>query len=855
MRRAPWILSIACAADAWAQPPPAQGMRPPPDRASTDGVPRLPATRAAQAPAIDGKLDDAVWQAATAEDRFVQKSPKGGEPPSEGTTMRVLYDDDALYVAFDCAQQRAPVVARLARRDRPVESDSVTISVDTRRDGTSAFEFSVNAAGTVSDGIRFDDTKLSTDWDEVWEARTARTARGWSAELRIPLRILRFDALDEQEWGFQARRYISTRQETIEWSHIPLTTAGEVSHYGRLGNLKQLAPGRRLELRPFVVARGSWADLSRDAALDGGLSAGLDLRVHATQNLTLDAAFYPDFAQAESDPSVLNLATFETEYPETRAFFIAGFDVFQTPAPLLYSRRIGLAPQAPAVRDGEIAAAPAPTKIYAAGKLAGTLGSRVTVGALAAVTGRNDVDVQAAAPETSASRLAAPTAAQEALRLRLALGQNAYLGAFGTAVNRFEPVSAYPATGDPAQPAMVLCPDGAVRARGQRCFHDAYVAGLDGRWRSPSGAYAFSAQGMVSAISGGPARRMLDGTVIGPGDLGSGGQLELAKEGGNVLAGVALEARSRALDFNDLGYMRRQNHLYTTAYLKYRTIDPLAHVLEASISANVFDHRDLDLLNLLTGYTVRTDWKLDSFWTLAAEAYVIPRYFDDRQIGTGAALERSDHLGLDLHVRSDPRRWLSAGIDSEMHRHANGAYAAVNGSLVAHALPQLELELLPQIIYAAGEPHYVGPGQAPDLLLFGKQDARSVATTLRVNYTFTPRLSLQFYSQLFLAAEHYPSFLSYRVDPAVPRPRIHLEDLVPAAPPGNNPDIEQTTLQINAVLRWEPWLGSTLFLVFTRGHSPEHVVLPGERAGLHPSALRTGPGLDALLLKFVYWLG
>lgn len=855
------MLSIACAADAaWAQPPPleAEARRPPPERALAGGVPRLPAARAARAPVIDGKLDDVVWQAATAEDRFVQKSPKGGGPPSEATTMRVLYDDDALYVAFDCTQQHAPVVARLARRDRAVESDSVTISIDTRRDGTSAFEFSVNAAGTVSDGIRFDDTKLSTDWDEIWEARTVRTERGWSAEFRIPLRSLRFDALEEQEWGFQARRYISMLQETLEWSHIPLTTAGEVSHYGRLGNLRKLTPGRRLELRPFVVARGSWVDLARDSDPGGGLSAGLDLRVHLAQNLwqnlTLDAAFYPDFAQAESDPSVLNLATFETEYPETRAFFIAGFDVFQTLVPLLYSRRVGLAPAAPAVRDGETAATPTPTRIYAAGKLAGTLGSRVTVGALAAITGRNDVDVQSAAPEKS-SRLAAPTAAQEALRLRMALGQNAYLGVFGTAVNRFEPVSAYPATGDPAQPAMVLCPGGAVRARGQRCFHDAYVAGLDGRWRSASGAYAFSAQGLVSAISGGPARQMLDGTVIGPGDRGSGGQLDLAKEGGNVLAGVAIEARSRHLDFNDLGYMRRQNHLYTTAYLKYRMIDPLSHVLEASVSANVFDHRDLDLLNLLTGYTVRTDWKLDSFWTLAAEVYVVPRYFDDRQIGTGAALERSDHLGLDLHVRSDPRRWLSVGMDSEMHRHSNGSYAAVNGSLVAHALPQLELELLPQIIYAAGEPRYVGPGESPDLLLFGRQDARSVATTLRVNYTFTPRLSLQFYSQLFLAAEHYPTFLSYRVDPAAPRPRIHLEDLVPAAPPGDNPDIEQTTLQINAVLRWEPRPGSTLFLVFTRGHSPEHVLAPGESAGLHPSALRTGPGRDALLLKFVYWLG
>jgi hypothetical protein len=855
IRRTAWILSILCAGvgPAQAQQPPVEDQSAP-DRALDVAAPRLSATRTTQAPTIDGKLGDAVWQAASVARRFVQKSPRGGRPPSERTTMRVLYDDDALYVAFDCEQQRAQVVARLARRDHPVESDFVAISIDSRRDGTSAFEFSVNAAGALSDGIRFDDTKLSNDWDEVWEAGTARTERGWSAEFRIPLRILRFAAVEDQEWGFQARRYISMLQETIEWSHIPLTTAGEVSHYGRLGDLKNLAPGGRLELRPFVVARSSWVDLAQDSKLGAGLSAGLDLRIHLTQTLTLDAAFFPDFAQAEADPSVLNLSTFENEYPETRAFFIAGFDVFQSPVPLLYSRRIGLAPQTPDVREGETAAPAKPTKIYAASKLVGTLGSRLTIGALAAVTGRNDVDVQSTEPEMSSSRLAAPLAAQEALRLRVALGQNAHIGLFGTAVNRFEPVSEYPAIGDPEQPAMVLCAGGAVRAPRQRCFHDAYVAGLDGRWRSPSGAYAFSAQAVASAISAGPARQMLDGTVIGHGDLGSGGKLDLAKEGGNVLAGVGFEGRSRHLDFGDLGFMDRQNHLYSTAHLGYRMIDPLPHVLETSVTVSVFDHRDLALMNILHGYAVRTDWKLDSFWSFAAEAYAVPRYFDDRQIGTGAALERAHHVGLDLHVRSDPRRWISVGLDGELQRNSNGAYDTLNGSLIAHPLPQLELELIPQIIYAAGEPHYVGTGESSDVLLFGKQDARSFSTTLRVNYTFRPRLSLQFYSQLFLSAEHYPAFLSYVVTPDQ-LPRIHLEDLKAAGPPSDNPDTELTSLQVNAVLRWEPLPGSTVFLIFTRSHSPETVLIPGARPGLHPSALRTGPGLDELLLKFVYWLG
>jgi uncharacterized protein DUF5916/cellulose/xylan binding protein with CBM9 domain len=829
-----------------------------PEHDSSDrgtGVPRLPAMRTSHAPVIDGRLDDTVWQSAVAEQRFVQKSPHDGAPPSESTTVRVLYDDEALFVAFDCVQDHTPVVARLARRDRSVESDFVAISIDTRRDGTSAFEFTVNAAGSMIDGIRFDDTQLSTDWDEIWEARTARTERGWSAELRIPLRILRFDTLEDQDWGFQARRYISMRQETIEWSHIPRTTAGEVSHYGRLSNLKRLAAGGRLELWPFAVVHARWTDLAPDARPGAGLAAGLDLRVHLTQNATLDAAVYPDFAQAESDPSVLNLATFEHQFPETRAFFIAGFDVFQTPIQLLYSRRIGLAPPPPAVRDGEIADPPEPSVIYATGKLVGSLGSRVTIGALAAITGRNEVDVRSPASDASSSRLAAPVTAAEALRLRVPIGSNAHVGVFGTAVDRFEPVSAYPATGDPAARGTVLCPDGAVRASGQRCFHDAYVAGLDGRWRSDSGSYALSGQGVVSRLAGGPPRQMLDGTVIAPGDAGAGIKLEAAKEGGNVLADLRFEGRSRRLDFNDLGFMDRQNHLYTTATLGYRLIDPLPSVLETSVTFTFFDHRNLDLLNILQGYALRTDWKLDSFWSLAAESYVVPRYFDDRQIGTGAALQRAASLGLDLHLRSDPRRWLTVGIDTESQRHTNGSYATFNGSLLAHVLPELELELGPQLIYSAGEPHFVASDSSPGALIFGRQDARAASATVRASYTFTPRLSLQVYAQLFLAAEGYTAFTAYAVDPARPRPRIYLEDLAPSTPPATSPDTEEATLQINAVLRWEALPGSTLFLVFIRGQSPARMLAPGEHAMLQPSALGDGPGLDQLLVKWVYWLG
>src|SRR5262249_39304020 len=155
-------------------------------------APHLAAKRANMPPRIDGKLDDAAWTHAASSDAFTQKRPDEGKPPSERTTIRVLYDDDAVYVGIDCEQLRSRRVARLTRRDREIETDWVSVAFDTRGEGKSAFEFSVTAAGSLLDGIHYNDTEFSRDWDENWEGRVATTARGWSAEIRIPLRILRF---------------------------------------------------------------------------------------------------------------------------------------------------------------------------------------------------------------------------------------------------------------------------------------------------------------------------------------------------------------------------------------------------------------------------------------------------------------------------------------------------------------------------------------------------------------------------------------------------------------------------------------------------------------------------------------
>ncbi len=829
-------------------------------------APHLHATAITRAPVLDGRLDDAVWAQAEPTEAFTQKIPNEGRAPSERTTLRVLYDRDALYFGFDCEQRNAPVIRRLTRRDRQLEADWVEVDIDSRHDGTSAFGFQVNAAGVLLDGIRFNDTDVTLDWDENWDARVAvrKSGDGWSAEIRIPLRILRFDAAAEQSWGLQARRYVSAKQETDEWSFIARDVAGEVSHYGTLDGLRRVRNQSPIELRPFVLGRVRRRDAATGMLASGwdyGGSLGLDVKWHVTQNLTLDATFNPDFAQVEADTLVLNLSTYEVYYPEKRPFFLEGIDTFATPIQVLYTRRIGRVSPTPSLRTGapfaeQLVDVPDPSTIYGAAKLTGNLGNRWTVGLLSVLTAPNRVLAQTA-DGFQLRRVAEPMTLFNVARVKLAVGENAHVGLIATTTNRFEALGTYPITpASGAGPTTQLCPDGSSGAVGLRCFHDAYIGGLDTRWRSPSGDYSLGGMLLTSHIADGPSRLFADGTVVAAGDEGWGGSAWVAKEGGPHFIWYAeYDWSSRKLDFNDLGFQGRQNSHHLYAELGYRTLKPWWKTLETASRLEFFTQLNLDGLTLQRGYQLNTFWKLPNFWTLFFELHYRERHFDDREVGDGTALEREGMVGGILSITSDPRRRVYAELAAYVDPIFNGLLLEVDAKLTLRVVPQLDLDLSPQVIYAYGEPRYVAPGDQPGTLLFGKLDARSVGAILRATWTFTPRLSLQVYGQLLLASKHFSDFSTFTGAAGSTRPLVHLADLRTSGPPLANPDFEEGVLNLNVVLRWEYRLGSTLFLVYTRSQVPSVALLGGQEGALDLGAIRQAPAADVFLLKLTYWWG
>ena len=308
---------------------------------------------------LDGVPDEGVWNTAALATDFVQREPNDGEPATERTEARILYGEDAIYVAFRAYDSDPDeIVGQLARRDQNVYSDWLLVAVDSYFDRRTAFQFGVNPAGVRKDTYHFDDTNEDDSWDAVWDAKAKVDSEGWTAEFKIPYSQLRFTP-GSDTWGIQFGRSIARRDETSLWAPISRQEGAMVSRFGELRGLRTLSASRRLEILPYSVARltrgpGDVANPFYDKNETFG-SIGADVMYGITNNLTLDLTINPDFGQVEADPGQVNLSAFESFFQERRPFFVEGAGIFNfrlgqgdgdgANESLFYSRRVGRAPQ------------------------------------------------------------------------------------------------------------------------------------------------------------------------------------------------------------------------------------------------------------------------------------------------------------------------------------------------------------------------------------------------------------------------------------------------------------------------------------------------------------------------------
>ena len=322
----------------------------------------LRAVRTDEPVRMDGRLDDAAWQKAEVIDNLIQREPDEGKPITETTEIRILYDDEYLYIGVVCNDsQPDKIVASEMRRDAPLQdNDYFEIYLDTYHDHRNATYFMTNPLGARRDAlIREEGSRINWDWDGLWHSKTQRDNRGWTIEIAIPFYTLRFQTARTQTWGVNFGRHIARKREEAYWAPIvrDLGYFGKykISFFGNLTGLEGLKKGKRLHLMPYVIGGGIQEEDKDSLSASGDI--GLDLKYRLTSNITADVTINTDFAQVEADLEQFNLTRFSLFFPEKRGFFLEGadlfyvgevFDPFEPPGMrFFYSRTIGLS------EDGE----------------------------------------------------------------------------------------------------------------------------------------------------------------------------------------------------------------------------------------------------------------------------------------------------------------------------------------------------------------------------------------------------------------------------------------------------------------------------------------------------------------------
>ncbi len=354
---------------------------------SEDGRITIRAVRLEGPLVLDGALDEDVYRTVPAVGGFVQQNPRSGEPATEDTEVWVFFDTRHVYVAFRCWDSRPyQMVANEMRRDnRNIWlNDNVIVALDTFFDRRSAYFFQTNPIGGVRDALIVDETTTNYDWNTVWDVRSRRSESGWTAEMAIPFKSLRYRPTRSQVWGFNVLRMVRSKNEETLLSPVPRSYGGQgIFRLASAATLVGIDPpenSRNVEIKPYAISTLT-TDRPAGISNDGDAAFGLDAKYGITSNVTFDFTYNTDFAQVEIDEQQVNLTRFSLFFPEKRDFFLEGQGVFdfagsgarrgggpgETPI-LFFSRRIGLN-------------AGRPVPIQVGGRLMGRVG-RLSMGVL-----------------------------------------------------------------------------------------------------------------------------------------------------------------------------------------------------------------------------------------------------------------------------------------------------------------------------------------------------------------------------------------------------------------------------------------------------------------------------------------
>lgn len=822
-------------------------------------------TRIENRPKIDGRLNDACWQTGVWAGGFTQQVPLQGKKPSQETEVKILFDNNNLYVGFKC-YDKGPGKIRpiLSRRDNSI-GDIVGIALDSYHDKQTAYEFNVAASGQKVDMVHLGAYNLDYNWDAVWDGKAQVYDSIWTAEMQIPFNQIRFAPGKEQVWGMHIWRWIDRFNEESQWKLVPIDAPAMVYLFGELRGIEGIKPKTTYEFLPYLNTRFSPNTNLENKTTYG---VGLDGKVRLNSGFTLDYAINPDFGQVEADPSVLNLTSYEVFNEEKRPFFLEGNTILDYSIGsdmLFYSRRIGHEPgYYPPLDENQTISISDNTPILSALKLTGKTENGLSVGVVQSLTAKEFATIYSG---DSKSKIAVePFSNFMVGRVKQDFNNGStVLG--GMLTSTFRNIN-------DDQLAFLS--------------KSAMTGGIDFQHNWKKRKYFVDFKGFFSDIKGDkeaisrlqlspvhnyqrPDANYLDYDTTRTSLSGWGGFLQGGKRSGKFRAIGSLNWRSPGVDFNDVGYLYQADLVAQTVDLTYKVSKPKGIVRSYYVQF-VQEHdwsfggeNTLDRLNL-HGFM-----QFNNLWLVHLNTRKYFNIYDTRELRGGPKLFKDGYNDVELFVQTNSVKNFWAGLGPRFKFFQDGISKTSFFTLFLkwQISDRFSITSRTTFDHSIDNNKYVRTIMSSvdsAKYLVGTIDRNTISSTLLFEYFISPEISLQYYGNPYASTGKYNNFrevadasnnsLDKRynslVSLSIPNNWYNLQKDGQSAYTIKNPDFNFQEFRSNLVGRWEFRSGSTLYLVWTNTRSAYSDQL-GQSIWKSFGNIWRVESQNVFMIKFSYW--
>ena len=844
---------------------------------------------------VDGLLSESPWSNEFAFTNFKQKDPLQGAEATLRTEVRVLYDDDAIYIGarlFDpFPDSLMPIINR---RDQYPVADWFGVYLDPYHDLRTGNVFAVSAGGSIIDGVLYNDDWDDESWDGVWEAKANIDEKGWTAEMRIPFSQLRFHDEKQLVWGINFQRDIGRMRENDFLVYTPRTQSGFVSRFAELDGLENIDPPKRFEILPYFTAKGEYTHPGADNPFNNGSryapGLGADIKMAIGNNLTMNAAVNPDFGQVEVDPAVVNLSDVESFFEEKRPFFLQGATIFNFgqggarnywgfnwPGPsFFYSRRIGRTPQGN-LPDADFGDIPQAAHILGAAKLTGKIVDGWNFGTIQAVTGRETADLDTTGHQFRSE--VEPLTYYGVLRAQKDFNEGRQgLGIISTLAERDFRESHL--RDDVNANSTALGIDGWT-------FLDEDKVWVISGWTGLS--HIAGDKARLASLQGNSQHyfQRPDASYLGIDSSstslnGYAARFWLNKNKGRFFSNSAFGIISPGFDVNDLGFQSRSDVINAHIGGGYSWPDPGEVLRYAEVGLAVFDNWD---------YGGNETWRgifhfgsiaflnyLGINWNLAYN----PETINNRRTRGGPLTLSSPGYQVNLDINTDRRKNVDADVYWFTYQAGWQRDWQAGATITWRPAGYVSLSVGPSYEHDNEAAQWVTSADDPTAAstfgqryIFADLRQQTISANIRLNWTFTPTLSLQLFMQPLISSGDYTNFKE------LTRPRSFdfrvygtgsstlMETRSPdgsvsysadadgngsAAPVSfDNPDFNTNSLRGNAVVRWEYVPGSVVYFVWTQSRYRQTNYDGELQFNNSVNHLFTTQADNIFLIKFSYW--